>query len=271
MLRQWCGFSLLGSPMMTHTLGPVIRLPEGKAVSQASQRRKLIETGLAQMPRASGFLQALEPGKPHAMDYNLAGFEIGVRYTYRLDARTSIDNLWSGLKDKARNSVRRAKLNLTISGGMPLMEFYALYERNLGRAGRFNHHDGAVYHRLNEALSKRTRHHIIAATNKATGKTVAATIVVWDAYTLYYLRATQDGTPEARGAASLLLWEAILLAHRLGLMFDSDSYFRPSGAKFIEAFGCIPVERLTIRRRSSALKAAMALRNRMPLPGGPVA
>ena len=262
--ERWWGFNLLCAPAMTHTLGPVIRLPEGKAVSRASLRRRLIETALDKLPRADGITQVLDPGSPHAQDFGLAGFEISVRYTYRLDTSAPIPVLWDSLKDKVRNNIRLGRASFATHTDMSVMDFCALYEANLGRAGRINHHDEGVYRRLNEALAHRDRHRIIVATDRTTGQTVAATMVVWDANTLYYLRATQDGTPNARGAASLLAWEAIELASTMGLAFDSDTYFGRTGAMFIEAFGAEPVERLVINRKTTALKVAQALGRRLP-------
>jgi hypothetical protein len=258
--------SLIGAPAMTHTLGPVIRLSPGKTVSQASQRRKLIEAAIARMPPAVGIQQVLGPDSGPTLDYHLAGFELGARFTYRLDTQPPIDDLWNGLKDKARNTVRRARQSYAVDGGMTLMDFYAFYEANLGQIGRRNHHDEGVYRRLNEALSRRDRHRILTAADRVTGHLTAAVLLIWDANTLYYFRATQDPSAGDKNASSLLVWEAIVLAKSMGLTFDSDSFLGRAGALFMEAFGARPVERMVIARRSTLLKAAQALANRFPVP-----
>jgi hypothetical protein len=264
MQDRWWGFSLLGAPDMTHVLGPVIRLREAKAVSQASQRRRLIETAQAQLPRADGFQQVLSPEVAHAMDFHLAGFELEVGYTYRLDTKASTDVLWDGLKDKVRNKVRRARQGFTVHSDMPLMAFYQFYETNLGRLGRVNHHRADAYRRLDEALSRRDRHRILTAVDNETGRIAAAVMLIWDAGTLYHFRATYDRSIHVPGASSLLVWESIQLAARLGLTFDSDSFHGPPGALFMEAFGATPVQRLVIAKRTIALNAAQALSHRLP-------
>jgi hypothetical protein len=264
--QRWLNMVVIGAPPMTHTLGPVIRLSPGKAVSQASQRRKLIENAIGQFPEAAGIQQVLGPNAAPALDYQLAGFEQSVRYTYRLDTRAPIDDLWNGLKDKARNTVRRARQSYAVMGGMTLMDFYDLYEKNLGQLGRRNHHDEGVYRRLSEALSRRERHQILTATDRVTGLVTAAVLLIWDATSLYYFRATQDPGSGDKNASSLLVWEAIVLAKSMGLTFDSDSFMGRAGAMFIEAFGAVPVERMVIARRSTLLKAAQALSNRLPVP-----
>jgi hypothetical protein len=263
---RWCGFSMIGAPPMTHLLGPVVRLSEGKSVSRASHRRRLIEKAVAQLPPAHGFQQVLPPDSPLALDFHLADFELGVRYTYRLPTADPVDVLWNGLKDKARNHVRRARESFVIESGMPLMAFHALYEANLGRRGRVNHHREGVYRRLDQAFSRRDRHRILTAVDRATGRIAAAVLLIWDAGTLYHFRATHDRAIDLRGASSLLVWESILLAAELGLTFDSDSFYGRAGALYMEAFGAQPAQRLYIGRRSFGLTAAQALARRLGLP-----
>jgi hypothetical protein len=262
MQERWWGFSLIGAPPMTHILGPVIRLPDSKEVSRASQRDKLITAALAQFPHSDGFQQVLAPDGADALDFQLAGFEIAVRYTYRLGTQVPVEALWAGLKDSARNKVRRARHNFTLSGDMSMMQFYAFYESNLHALGRINHHDEGVYRRLGEALEKRDRHRIISAVDNATGKVAAAVLLVWDKGSLYHFRATLDRKVDKPGASSLLVWESIQLAAQLGVAFDSDTFYGRGGATFMEAFGVRPAQRLVISRKTIALKAAEAIKRR---------
>lgn len=262
--RRWLGFTVIDGPLFSHTLGPVIRTPRAKLTSQVSQRRKLINAALEQFPRAQGFSQVLDASVDNAFDYVMAGFEVGVRYTFHVPtAAASEEALWGRLKDKARNSVRRARQFYDVGHGMSVMDFHRLYERNLSRTGHPNHHPREVYARLAEALAVRDRHVVMTARSHDSGEIVAATLVVWDRRYLYYLRATHDGTNAARIASGLLLWEAIKLAAELHLTFDSDTYYGRRGAAIIEAFGGEPVERLVISRRTDLLKLGDAARWRL--------
>ncbi len=259
---RWMGTVLIGPPPMTHTLGPVIRLPEGKTASQTSQRRKLTMAALGQLPPALSFRQTLDPDAPHAFDFLLAGCEVGVRYTYRLEDRSDTDALWAGIKDKARNAVRRALGTLAVDDAMSVMQFYEFYDSNLRSQGRRNQHDSAIYHRLSEALSGRGRHMLLRAVSRRTGDIVAAAMLIWDARTLYNFRAAHASTTPEIGGSNLLVWESFNVTSRLGLRFDFDSFIGPTGAMFIDAFGASPAARLEISRRSIALKAVEAIGRR---------
>ena len=239
---RWCGFSLIGAPPMTHVLGPVIRLPDAKTVTHASQRRRLIDTALKQMPHTDGFQQVLPPDTAHALDFQFAGFELGVRYTYRLDATAPVEELWQGVKYNVRKQIRRAQQNFVVNRDMSLMAFYAFYEANLRSQGRVNHHDEKVYRRLDEALARRDRHRILTAIDRGSGRIAAAAMLIWDSGTLYCFRATQDRSVEAPGASSLLIWEAIQLAASLGVTFDSDGFNSRTVALFVEAVSGAPLE-----------------------------
>jgi hypothetical protein len=263
MFRRWWGFSLIVAPPMTHILGPVIRLPESKQVSAASRRSLLVNEALDQFPRADGFQQVLAPDSPEALPLQTAGHDISVRYTYRVASSRTVDDLWLGLKDSVRNKVRRAQKAFVVHQDLSLMQFHAIYTANLQALGRVNHHSEDIYHRLDQALSRRQRHRIITAVDRRTGRISASLLLVWDAKALYHFRATHDREADSPGASSLLTWEAINIAAELGLTFDSDTFHGPAGAKFMEAFGAEPVARLVATRSSLPLKIALSTNRRI--------
>lgn len=253
------GLRLLGMPPLTHTLGPVIRLPEGRPVLRATQRRKLIDAAFAALPSFDGFLQVLNPEAGDALDYVINGLDVGVRYTFRIDTTPGLDALWRSLKHNTRSVIRKAE-HTVVAGEMDsVMAFHAFYEANLRRRGEANHHDRRVYQGLAAALARRSCHRILAACDRQSGRPVAAALVVWDSRTLYYLRATRDYAASGRGVGSQLLWQAVTLAAEKGLAFDSDSFHSRGGALFLEAFGARPVPRLAVSWRCRRLKLLHAV------------
>ncbi|MBV9784847.1 MAG: GNAT family N-acetyltransferase [Acidisphaera sp.] len=271
------GLTVIGMPPLTHTLGPVIRLPEGRAVLRGTCRRKLIDAALAALPPHHGFFQVLDPRVEDALDYAINGMEVGVRYTFRIDTACGPDALWQSLKHNTRNVIRKAERFVRAGEMGSVMDFYAFYEANLRERGFANHHDRRLYEALSAALARRSQHKVIAAFDRHSGQPVAAALLVWDSMTLYYLRATRNPVEAGRGVGSHLLWQAISLAAEKHLIFDTDSFYGRGSALFLEAFGAKPTPRLTIDRRRRSLKLIEACERQLanartrllrPVPGG---
>ena len=257
------GMRLIGMPPLTHTLGPVIRLPAGRAVLRATQRRKLIDAAFAALPRFDGFLQVLDPGVEDALDYVINGLDVAVRYTFRIDTACGTEALWRSLKHNTRSVIRKAERSVVAGEMASLMVFHEFYEANLQRRGAANHHERRVYEGLAEALAARSCYRLLAARDRESGRPIAAALVVWDSRTLYYLRATRDPVDAGRGVGSHLFWQAVTLAAEKGLIFDSDSFHGRGGALFLEAFGARPVPRLAVSWRCRRLKLLEASERQM--------
>jgi hypothetical protein len=63
------------------------------------------------------------------------------------------------------------------------------------------------------------------------------------------------------GAISLLLWEAMKLAGRKGLIFDFDAFANHGGARFVSQFGGQLVPRWTVSSLPSVVRLAYAPRS----------
>lgn len=258
------GMRVFDMPPLTHTLGPVIRLPDGKAATTTATRRKLIDAGLEQLEAHDGFTQVLDPSFTDAQDYSLNGLEVSLRYTYRIDTSAGEDAVWDELLNKARTKVRRAGKRLLVEDDLDAKAFFEFYDANLGRRGRINDHSAAEQQRVIEALDGRGRHCVMWARDRLTGRPAAAMLLVWDQRALYYFRITRNIEMDGLDAPSLLLWAAIKKACSLGLAFDSDSFLGRGGAIFLEDFGGQRCQRLVVSRKSLALKALEAAQRRLP-------
>lgn len=258
------GARLLGMPPLTHTLGPVIRTLPGRTGSAAAARRRMIDEALGRLPPFEGFFQALSPDAHTPIDFELNGWEVGARYTYRLDTADGLDAIWSRFSQKARAKIRHAERAVLLDEPMTLPAFVRFYERNLRLRGIASHHGREVHDRLVTALRNRAdQHRILTAYDRATLRPAAAVLLVWDRRALYYFRATRDPEHEVNGIPSLLVWEAVKLAARLGRVFDSDAFLGAGGARFMESFDATPVMRPTIARKTLRLKASEALERRV--------
>ena len=73
------------------------------------------------------------------------------------------------------------------------------------------------------------------------------TYLAWGHGAMYYLLSTRSLRGDY-GAVSLLLWSAMKLAHKLGLVLDLDGVYSTGPAKFLSGFGGSIKTRLMIRR-----------------------
>jgi hypothetical protein len=76
---------------------------------------------------------------------------------------------------------------------------------------------------------------------------------------MYYLLSTRSLRGDY-GAISLLLWSAMKLAHKLGLVLDLDGVYSTGTAKFLSGFGGSIKTRLMIRRSQPHFHALQSLK-----------
>ena len=225
------GCQMIGMPPLTSVLGPVVVLPP-----DAMKRRQLMREVIAQLPPYTRFSQVFPDHPEDAFVFALNGFDIAVQHTQTLAPAFDEHHAWNRLSSKTRNKVRKGLGSFEVDLNVPAEAFYAFLDNNLARLGRRNKLTRAVFMRAAAAAGSRDAMACFWAMTPDR-RPAAGITVVWDERRLYYLLSTRDPDRANNAAVSLLIWEAILLASRKGLILDFDSFGTRGAAAFISAFG----------------------------------
>ena len=192
------------------------------------------------------------------MLFRSSGCEVSVLQTFLLDCSRPSDELWTGMRDKTRNVVRRARERLMVKDIDDADLFVSFYRSNLdGEKCYFNL---GLVRGLFEAAHVRGQGKIAAAIDSS-GMVHAKVFFVWDDQRLYYFLSTRDRKVADVGAVSLLLWHGIELAHARKLTFDFDGITNEARFAFMAGFGGEIATRFNIVRTTRLYEAQKGIRN----------
>lgn len=203
-------------------------------------------------------VQNFSPAFTYPMPFHWAGCSIHTRYTYHLDLQPSVEELEKQMSGNHRRSIRQA-----------LKQGYHIHQQgspetlaNLMAINRQQGHDivgpgDANYEGLKTIcayLLTKNKGYLLEVKDQE-GNVVSAGIFAIYQEKFLFLAGCQHPDHKHSGAQTLLLWEAIRHAHKVGAkIFDFEGSMIEGVEHFFRKFGAIPVPYLQIRR------------NRLPLP-----
>lgn len=214
--RRFLGQKVCSMPELTHYLGPALNLT-GSGANRTMRNHQLTSELLSQVGSFASFSHTLHRGITEALAFESAGYKIGVLFTHEIAPRKE-GEIWSTMRSKTRNVIRRASERWIVETCDDPDEFDRSYNNNLMQKELKN-----KYRRVSaicEAAIKRQQGKILQIRGKDRS-ILAAIFTVWDDVSSYYLMSTRSMQAD-NGAVSLLIWDAIQSAARSGLIFDFD-------------------------------------------------
>ena len=258
-------FRLVRMPPFTHVLGPAVDAGSGKPQTRLLRRLSIARELIDQLPTYSEFRCCLDP----SLDGGLAiadglafqdrRFTVAPQYTFQIDCRKRLEDLWTEMHFKARQHIRRAEESYVIRRMDDPQYFIRFYLKNIQASGRKNRIEFKHFTTLFSECSSRQRGEILSAF-APDGSPAAMVYLVWDHNTMYYLLSTRAPNKDDNGSVNLLLWSAIKLANQLGLIFDLDGVYTSGTARFLSGFGGQIKTRLNIRRSRMPYRALQSLK-----------
>lgn len=264
--RKQGPFRVLRMPPFTHILGPAVDAGEGKPQTQLIRRLSITRSLIEQLPPYSYFHQALDPSLDNglALADGLAfqdrEFAVSPQYTFAIDCRHSLDEMWTALYLKTRQHVRRAEKVYSVRKVEDPSLFIEFYLKNIKTRGRANHLDFTNFPALFSECRARECGCILGAFDHKDAP-IAMTYLVWGHGTMYYLLSTRSLDMPDHGAVSLLIWSAMKEARELALFLDLDGVSSTGTARFLSNFGGQIKQRLIINRSRMPYRA-LQLANR---------
>lgn len=255
-IRRYFGQPIICLPPWTRTLGPIVSEPPAKRTTLLRARYGVMEDLIRKLPAHRVFKQVFDPSITDLLAFQLNGFDVGVQYTFRLHDCANLDAIWHGMRDKTRNVIRRAEEQFKVGIDMSAAQFAAFYFAHCDTCPR--HSQGRLEPLIRAALQHNAGTVLYCAKG---GDHVAAVVMVWDDVCSYFLVSARDERRAGNGAISLLLWEALKLAGRKGLIFDFDAFANRGGAMFVSQFGGELVPRWTVSYLPSVVRLGYAPRS----------
>jgi hypothetical protein len=256
--RSQAGMKICEMPHVTRILGPVVTPETQKTEAYNRSAHSIVSELLEQVAGHDHVEMSLDPGFSDLTPFLHAGFEVKIHPTLHLDCSARSETLWAGLRDKVRNSVRRARERLAVRDIADADRFVSFYKSNLGPEGSY--FDMSSLTTVLNAARTHQQCRIVAAEDPR-GVTHAMAVFIWDDAFAYYFLSSRRRDVAHNGAVSLLLWSGIELAQSRGLRFDFDGgVMKPSRYDFLNAFGGTLANRFDISRSTPLFRVQHALR-----------
>jgi hypothetical protein len=235
----------VGAPL-TPFLGPLF--PPGEGARRRSREIAFVESLLERIGPFAHLEARCNPAFDYWTPLRWHGFRQTTNYTWRLPDLADLDAVFSGFRENIRGHIRAAEKNGMTVGEGTLDEFLEVHRRRFA-----NDPDGIE--RIDPAVGPGRRTILVA--RDADGRSRAGGYFVHDERFTTYLLAATDA--EARGAASLVLWDAIQRASARGNEFDFEGSMLRHVESFVRSFGGVPTPYSIVwRTPSAAMRAARA-------------
>lgn len=258
-LRRRFGLTTITHPPLTPVQGPWIRSSATAYAKRLAHEHQHMEQLIAALPEFDLFRQQFAPAVTNALPFRWAGFDVSVRYTYRLEDLSDLDRVWAECRQNLRANVRKAREVVTVRDDLGLDAFLSLNAMTFRRQGLPVPYTQALVERVDSACAQRGARRMVFAVD-AHDRAHAALYLVWDRHAAYYLMGGADPDLRASGAMSLLMWEAIGLAARVTTAFDFEGSMLRPVERFFRSFGARQVPCLQVTRRNLRAGAAETVR-----------
>ena len=235
--------SRIGTPYS----GIIFKKTDGKYVVRLAAEKELSRQ-IAQRLKSDFHVLVLgyAPGPVDLQPLIWEGFSTSLEYTYILQLNRSLEELWMGMEETTRTSVRRAeKDGVTVIPSDDFNQTIDMIQKTYRRQGMVLR-SKAEYCSRNEVLVRRKQCKSFLARN-AHGEYIAGVYIIWDNKRSYYLLGGYDSENGHYGASTLAMWEAIKYTKNdLGLAeFDFLGSMIPQVERFFRGFG----GQLSVRHR----------------------
>lgn len=241
-LGRRLGVRAIVRPPMTARNGPVFLLPADSGPYQRNTRaKKMMLLAIQGLPRLGMYDFVLSPGQSDVMPFLWNGFDVDLGYTYVLPclerdtwqsnaAKTHQRHIRKAVKEAAENGLQ-IEADAPLDAVLPLLDSTAdakQFAFDRCRAKVPTWWDAVRRHDAGRAYLLRDEQ----------GQPAAATLMVWDSRSAYYLAGGLRSDLRKRSIVNILLFLRMIEdAHRQGLDFDFEGSILPGVERFFRSFG----------------------------------
>lgn len=259
--RRW-GLEIIRRPPFTPICGPFLAVRSTNPVAAFEERRRALECLAEHLDRSRAAICMVPLARDVAdgLPFFWRGFKVVPLYTYLLDLAQTPEQLRANMAPDRRNDVSKAQRDGLVAQREPDMA--TVRDLVLASFGRQRKHlDRAL---LEAVLFRYARpDNSYAFVVRRAEQPIAASFVIHDAQTAYYLLGGYRADNRHHGAGALAVAEAIRHARELGLRtFDFEGSVLPPIERFFRGFGGRLTPYLTVNKASWPLEMALKLRNR---------
>lgn len=166
------------------------------------------------------------------------GFSQTTRYTYLIENTSDLEAINNNFNSNIRNQLRKARREVEVFEGMEVETFFKINELTFLRSGMSIPYSLELLKRLDFECAQRNTRKVLYAADKE-GNVHSAVYLVWDEDSVYYLMSGSVPNYRSSQSLTLLIYESIRLASKLGKKFDFEGSMKENIENFFRQFGAI--------------------------------
>ena len=238
--KRSMGFSLIGMPECTQTLGPWTDIRATNRVKSLTKKKDLYEQLIELLPKRKNIDLVLDSSTEYYLPFRWKGFKIEPNISYRFSDLSDLDAIFKGIKDSRKTVIKNAAKSLIVTESDDVDLLIDMQKKTFSRQNRSLPISEDVIRRVDEACKAHEAKFMLVATDSG-GHVHAASYFVYDNNICYYIMSGADPEYRNSGAGSLLIWEGIKKTALLSKAFDFEGSnimdieknFRTFGAPFV--------------------------------------
>jgi lipid II:glycine glycyltransferase (peptidoglycan interpeptide bridge formation enzyme) len=247
------GFSFFHSPSYTPHNGCFFENKAQNPSKALSQEKKVIECIAGFFDTLPGIISvAFPPERKDMQPFTWKKFKTVPHYTYRLPLSETVEQLDKRMSAEHRNLLKKGiKDGLTVK---QVTDFSIVKSMVLKTFDRKNKSiDDTLLDKITSGFANETNSIAFAAFDNE--RPVAASLVIHDKETAYYLLSGYDPEVKHSGAGIICLWQSILFSKESGLkIFDFEGSMLPEVERFFRGFGPELVPYYSVNKASLPLE-----------------
>lgn len=223
--------------------------PNSKLVAKSIFEEKVIDAACSYIEslQLDVYEQQYQTTFVNCLPFLWNGYKPNVRYTYIIENTTDLDAVWNDIASKKRSIVKKGQKNSVFSTKINIEEFYKEHEKIYAKQGLPCPFSFALWKRVADACLAHNAGQI-SCRRAGDGNVAAVSFVAWDERFVYKLMGGPMPEYAKLDAYSALTWDEIILAHRLGLMYDFEGSVIKRISKSFREYGAVPKPYYRIRK-----------------------
>ncbi|WP_336490108.1 GNAT family N-acetyltransferase [Methylobacterium nigriterrae] len=251
-LKAWGGFKVLSVPMLTPWLGPWIARGTGKYQTELAREHDLLGKLFDKLPAVDAATIPAAPEQMNLLPSYWRGYDLKLRYTYRLALDRPLDLIWREANQTTRVKVRKASERLSVASSEDIAQVDRLLAATYRRQGLPPPRLAAVIARILGCPWLEGHRELLIARDEQ-GLAHAFALLVWDARHSFYVIGGADPGLRSSGAQPLLLWRAIERSHSRSMVFDFEGSMKEGIERAFRDFGAVQTPYVIAMRQRTLL------------------
>ena len=247
------GLTYITMPLLTKTLGPWIKYPEGqKLVSKLSYEDEIFTVLIDKLPKFDYFNQNFHSSITNWLPFYWRDYQQTTKFTYVIEDLTNLDRVFANFKQNTRTEIRKAMKQIDVVCSNDVEMFYSINKKSFDRQAVSIPYSFVFFTQLDAECAKRNCRKMFFAKDKD-NNIHAVWYIVWDKNSAKSLFSGADPKLRNSGATSLLIWEAIRHASVVTQRFDFDGSMMQSVEPLLRTFGGTQKQFFNISKTNSKI------------------